>query len=75
MSEKPKTPYCYVDHANKKSENYAATPYLFWLKQVRRNKDSESADEDDRSEETGQDDADANCEPFRMLAELACRPD
>lgn len=36
MSDNKDRPYCYIDHANKKSENYAANPYLFWLNQTRR---------------------------------------
>ena len=36
MSDDKQRPYCYVDHANKKSENYTANPYLSWLRQARR---------------------------------------
>lgn len=36
MADKDGKTYCYLDHANKKSENFAANPYLFWLNQVRR---------------------------------------
>ena len=50
MTDKTKKNYCYLDHANKKSENYAANPYLFWLKQVRRLRDKEAV-EDDRFED------------------------
>lgn len=39
MSDKDKDAHCYVDHANKKSEAYGETPYLFWLNQIRRKKE------------------------------------
>lgn len=36
MADTKDKTYCYLDHANKKSENFGANPYLFWLNQVRR---------------------------------------
>ena len=39
MSEKKEKSYCYIDHANKTSEKFAANPYRFWLKQVRRQRE------------------------------------
>lgn len=51
MLEKKDRPHCYIDHANKKSENYAANPYLFWLNQTRRERGAGDLDEgiaDDR---------------------------
>jgi hypothetical protein len=43
MSDHKDRPHCYLDHANKRSENYAANPYLFWLNQVRRKRAEEQA--------------------------------
>ena len=61
MSNDKEKTYCYLDHANKKSENYAANPYLFWLNQVRRQR----AERRDRREATeGCDDA---CPPKSRL--------
>ena len=45
MSDKKDRPHCYLDHANKRSENYAANPYLFWLNQVRRQRSRRRNDE------------------------------
>jgi hypothetical protein len=39
MSRDKQKTHCYIDHANKKSEAFGATPYLFWLNQVRRQKE------------------------------------
>ena len=39
MTDNEKERHCYIDHANKKSEAYGETPYLFWLNQIRRNKE------------------------------------
>ena len=36
MSENNARSYCYIDHANKKSEINSANPYLSWLNQNRR---------------------------------------
>ena len=50
MSDEKQRPHCYLDHANKKSENFAANPYSFWLKQVRRNRST--SEPDDRTTDT-----------------------
>ncbi len=39
MPEKKEKSYCYIDHANKTSEKFAANPYRFWLKQVQRQRE------------------------------------
>ena len=57
MSDNKRRPYCYVDHANKKSENYAANPYLFWLRQARRHRIDDRGDAaDDGHGDGGRDD-------------------
>lgn len=46
MSKKKERPHCYVDHANKKSENFAANPYRFWLNQVKRQRERRELEND-----------------------------
>lgn len=52
--------YCYIDHANKQHEIYAANPYLSWFLQNRRERAKLEADVDDEqslARETGESDA------------------
>ncbi len=39
MSDDNEDRHCYIDHANKKSDAYGKTPYLFWLNQIRRSRE------------------------------------
>lgn len=41
--------YCYIDHANKQHEIYAANPYLSWFHQNRRERAKLDANVDDES--------------------------
>lgn len=52
--------YCYIDHANKQHEIYAANPYLSWFHQNRRERAKLGAEVDDkpaRAPEDGKNDA------------------
>lgn len=45
MPEKKERSYCYIDHANKTSEKFAANPYRFWLKQIQRQREARNLED------------------------------
>ena len=59
MPEKKEKSYCYIDHANKTSEKFAANPYRFWLKQVRRQREERELENRSTGARAGTDRADS----------------